>query len=376
MQRNKIDFIADLLADKRIDIPLKEKTFELASKEVKESLSIENENLERILEIENRIKEFEKKETLLLNQVDKNSSLNQNEKPKVDYSSHKVHKPKDVADFMSLFNSPNGLKYLTHDFDESEEFNIEDFLVKSNSVFKENTKLKYNIPASLWQIVNQFAFEPNPTWGTGKSMTDGWSKPKWVEWSKKYKKHLKRNPDFEKIIENFRNYTRIESPKLTPILNDVIREKFGNEFEYLDLKITDCDKADFYTQVDNFKQSIKLMLDGIKKRIKISNKISINYIRKTNSDYFERIISICHHDSFPTKPLDEFTKEISKEEKGELSDMSKKLRGYCNWSIETIWDNQPVRVNILQEGGEIGIDFLDKDIVMNGFTHILTFYYK
>ena len=288
MHKDRIDFIVDLLADKRISVPLKEKTFELASREVKGVLSVESENLERILEIENRIKEFEKKATFIPQQVENNSNLNQNEKPKADYSSHKIHKPKDVADFMSLFNLPNGLKYLTHDFDESEmDFDIEIFLKRAKSIFDEFTKIKLKIPQSLQATVNQFAFDEDPKWGTGFKVIDGWSKSKWIEWSKEHKLHLKRNPDFEKIIENFRNYTRIESPKLTSILNDVIREKLGNEFEYLNLTITDCDKADFYTHVDNFKESIRLMLDGIKKRIKISNKISINY--------FKTIHKIWHH---------------------------------------------------------------------------------
>ncbi len=384
MQKTKIDFIVDLLADKRMDISLKEMAFEMAAKQIS---NIETESLKQLSEIKNDVKN-------ILSAVNKNNDgiveiQTQIEAKGIDTNSRttdtrdtkkttknfkeKEHKPKDVAEFMSLFNLPTGLKYLTHDFDEGGDFEIDIFLSKTKSVFNKYSK-SLTIPQSLWSIINQFAFSDDPNWGN--KQTDGWSKIEWIEWSKKHKKHLKRNPVFEQIIEQFRNYTRIESPQLTSILNEVIKDKFNEEFNQIDLNIVDCDKADFYTHVDNFKESIKLIFDGIKKRIIHNNKITISYLRKTDGDYFERIIKICHHNSFPTKPLDEFVDEIRKEEKGELGDISRKLRGYCNWSIETNWDNQPVRINILQETGKISIDDLDKDISLDGFTHILTFYYK
>lgn len=369
MPKDKIDFIADLLADKRIELSLKEKAFELASKEIKKVLSIENKNSKRIEEIERRLNEENK---IPVTQIF--SSI-----PEVE-NKLTIHKPKDVAEFMSLFNSPNGLKYLTHDFDESTPFEIEVFLKNTETIFKNITSKFSNphlsIPTSLWSIINQFAFSESPEWGTNKSIKEGWSKSKWIKWSKENKKHLKRNPQFEKIIEQFRSYTRVESPKLKIILEGVLKEKFGNQYNNLDISIIDCEKADFYTHVEDFKYAIGLILDGIRKRLETSNKISIQYIRKTNGDYYERIIKICHHNSLPDRPLDEFVAEISKEQKGELGDVTRKLRGYCNWSVETIWDKTPVRINILHEEKDVNYDFLTEESMIKGFTHILTFYYK
>jgi hypothetical protein len=360
MEKSKADFINDILIDKRLDLSLKEKFIELTSKEI---LRTENENKRRIEDLENKMKASE------LISINKKIIIEPNKK---EYKGK--HKPKDVADFMKLFEDREGLKYLTHDFDESANFDIQSFLEKSKKVFDTNSK-KYSIPTSLYSIINQFAFVESPKWGYGGSITEGWSSPKWIKWFLENKKHLKRSEEFEKIISAFRDYTKIETPKLKKIIDECILEKFGSSYKFINLSIKDADKVTIYTHVDDFKSAFKLILDGIKKRIDISNEITIECLRKTEEEYYRREIRICHHNSFPAEPLDEFIKKISEEQKGELGDAIKKMRGYCNWSIESIWDNQPIRVNILQENTDLSVDFLESfETQVAGFTHILTFY--
>ena len=67
MQKDKIDFIVDLLADNRIEAPLKSKVLDLATKELKKIFSIESENRERILEIERKM--LEKADTGLIHET-------------------------------------------------------------------------------------------------------------------------------------------------------------------------------------------------------------------------------------------------------------------------------------------------------------------
>jgi hypothetical protein len=54
--------------------------------------------------------------------------------------------------------------------------------------------------------------------------------------------------------------------------------------------------------------------------------------------------------------------------------VQKKLNGYCHWSIESIIDNKPMRINILKEATIPSIVYLDNTV--DGFVHDLTFYYK
>lgn len=279
--------------------------------------------------------------------------------------------PKNVADFMSLFDDPKGLKYLTHDFDESDQvFHIDEFLKLANDVFSQNTRNR-SIPKSLWAIVNEFAFSKTPSWNKG--CTDGWSTEERILWSRKEKKHLKRNTSFSKTIESFRKLTRIEAPELKYILTNIIEEKLGDRYSDFKIRLIDCEKADFYTHVNYFKEAVKLILDGCYKRVSVSDEISVIYERSYDEKYRKRIIKITHVNSFPVKPLEEFLLDLQKG-KGELADVQNKLQGYCDWSVESIFDGVPITVNILNEFQEIKTNHLiDAPI---GFSHILTFYQK
>jgi len=285
--------------------------------------------------------------------------------------------PRHVADFMNLFDDPNGLKYLTHDFDESEQtFDIEHFLAQAYKVFDEHTKSKNNsIPQSLWAVVNEFAFARDPFWNKG--CKDGWSRPDRIEWSKKEKKHLKRNSEFAQTIDAFRKLTRVEAPELSSIVDRILREKLGDRYSKFNISTQNCEKADFYTLVSFFEEALKLILDGCYKRIDISNQLIISYSRNNVAGYRARILQINHVSSFPMKPLDDFLADIDKG-KGEFADIKMKLTGYCNWSIETFWDDHYRRIHLLGERKHL-VEILDDPntiSTVNGFRHIFTFFQK
>jgi len=289
----------------------------------------------------------------------------------------RANMPKRVADFMSLFDDPDGLKYLTHDFDESDRiFDIQYFLPKAKKVFEQSTKLgKLTIPSSLWAIVNEFAFVESPSWNKG--CKDGWSKPDRVQWAIEEKKHLKRNVTFAVTIETFRKLTRIEAPELKNLLIKIIKEKIGPKYADCKVQLIDCEKADFYTHVGYFSEAMMLLLDGFCKRLNEHNQLSVIYSRGTVGEYRARIITVTHINSFPMKPLDDFLHDIEKG-KGELADVRAKLEGYCDWYIETIWDEQPMKITLLGTGDLIERlpenELTIKRIV--GFSHTLTFYQK
>ena len=289
----------------------------------------------------------------------------------------KLHMPKRVADFMRLFDDPKGLKYLTHDFDESDQiFDIESFLPKARKVFEENTKAgNLAIPPSLWAIINEFAFSETPNWNKG--CKDGWSRPDRIKWSRDEKKHLKRNNSFAATIESFRKLTRIEAPELKKLINLILKEKFDDKYDDCIIKLKDCEKADFYTNVSYFSEALKLLLDGVKRRISECKEITVTYTRATADSYRLRIITLNHIGSYPMKPLEDFLQDLGNG-KGELADARNKLDGYCDWAIETIWDGKPVRITLLGAGNEV--EYLpDTEEIRNrtkGFGHILTFYQK
>jgi len=283
---------------------------------------------------------------------------------------HKIN-PRSVADFMNLFDDPNGLKYLTHDYDESDHvFDIDLFLQCSKEVFISKSK-EHSIPRSLYAIINEFAFSQKPSWNKG--CNDGWSVPTRIEWSKNEKKHLKRNASFSETIKSFRDLTRIEAPDLQHILDNILKEKLVANYSKFEINLENCQRADFYTNVNYFKEAIRLILDGCNKKIGISKKLSIKYSTRYEGDYRLRIITITHENSYPHKPLEDFLLEIHRK-KGDLADVKEKLEGYCYWSIESIFDDKPIRVNLLRDYDTNEITNLEYNPI--GFVHILTFYQK
>ena len=287
------------------------------------------------------------------------------------------HRPKDVADFMNLFNDIEGLKYLIHSYDNPDEiFQIDEFLIKQKIIFEEKSK-EFKIPKDLFTIISQFAFTQSPKWGYRNLIHEGWSRPTWIEWSQKQGDHPMKNPEFERVIIRFVKLVRVEAPQLEEYLKNWLKEKLGDTYETFEeeLKIIDCEKAYFYTNVDHFKIAIGHILDGIKKRLEKSKKVHISYHRGTEGDYKKTIIRICHFKSYPPRPVDDVISEIPSG-KGDLYEVYVKLRGYCHWEIETRWDNHNVRLSILNEEDTIKAIPLDESLKMDGFTHILTFYYR
>jgi hypothetical protein len=109
--KTKSDFIKALLAEKNIRSQEREKILELSALELSlNEIKIENE-LNSFKKTLSAIKEENKKDIsdfqIQLNEI--KQTIEKNE------TVHIEPNPKHVADFMSLFNQREGLKYLTHD---------------------------------------------------------------------------------------------------------------------------------------------------------------------------------------------------------------------------------------------------------------------
>lgn len=369
MAKNKYDFIAEIFEKKSLNHSQKERMYKLIAKEIKEVETKDSEILKRIEEIENRLSKLHEEERAPKSSV-------------VDSKKIPVPNPKHVADFMSLFNQRDGLKYLTHDYDENSEFRIDEFLKSANKVFTQTTE-KINIPQSLWRIVKQFAFDSEQTKWISISedykkyipIETGWASRELRDWSKQNNLHPIRNEKYKKIINDFKRITRVESPNLEKLISITLEKTFREELDEFEIERKDLSKADFYTHVGFLQTALQAIFEEIKKYSTTPDrkKISIKYERTFSNDgYYLRQIIITHHNSSPPKELKLLLKEW--QEKGNMGKIKEKLYGYCHWSVETLIEDTPTKVNILRER-----DFPEYEIIEpkpDGFTHILTFYYK
>lgn len=378
MNKLKVDFISDLLAHKNISVAEKERLFGLTKDEIQKIGN--DDSLKEIIE---RIERLEKEQVTQIDAAPSPANTELLEKSTKKISP--LANPKDVATFMSLFNQRDGLKYLTHDYDEDGDFGIEEFLLSRKKVFNEITYGGINIPTSLWEIVNHFAFLVNPKWSSistdykvpVNNITMGWSSKELIDWSKQTKLHPIRNEKYKKVINDFRRITRIESPNLETLVENTIDKVFSDKKNDFNIETTNLSKADFYTHVGRLKDALETVFEEIKKRTddEKKKKIRIEYQRETEDDYFVRKILITHYNSFPPKELAVLLGEWRNLNKGSMGKIGKNMQGYCHWSVVTQIEGNPLKVNILKEKDTPDHERVDPSEAV-GFTHIFTFYYK
>jgi hypothetical protein len=403
MAKDKYEFIQEILENKKLTTSQRERILFLVSNELKKDNihGVElNSRLERIenelnlfikgkvsIDNINNIRDFEQDfidnfELLITDDFDSLNPTNQFDQNSQSKKNEIVANPKHVADFMSLFNKRDGLKYLTHDYDEKENFDIESFLLKAKNTFYEKTKAPFSIPTSLWRIVEQFAFSKDPNWTAISEAYD--NKPiltGWQKWAREKKDliHPCRNEQYKTVINDFRRLTRIESspgkdkPSLETLIDKcilIVFKEVTNDFEIVKM---DLAKADFYTHVGNLKIALETIFEEIKKWADTEDKkkITIKYEREPSEDYFLRRLIITHQNSYPPKELQVILKEW--QQKGNMGRIHEKLNGYCHWSVETKIEDKNLRINILKENATLDSEEIES---ANGFSHILTFFYK
>lgn len=145
MNKSKVDFIADLLSEKKLNPQEKERLFHLASKEIK-NLDLKGENLsERVKEIEDKIDIYLNNKTL----SSKNS--NNSKKTKSNKKSNKKHDPITTVKILKKFKyeDNSGLKELVHEPKNNESFTEEDFSEMINKA-KKAAKSLPNIPTGTY----------------------------------------------------------------------------------------------------------------------------------------------------------------------------------------------------------------------------------
>ncbi|WP_273215705.1 hypothetical protein [Runella zeae] len=368
MQKTKADFINDMLKDKRLDLPLKEKFIELASKEL---LNAENENRKRIEELEKRIKSTN-------NLKDSNIIIN-NQRVHKEKNTFIPPNPQHTKNFLSYFRDSEGLKYLTHDYPNiATKIPRDKLLATARNEFEE-AKSKYPQASSkLIRRVEEFAFKDSPNWSIRKGATEefiryGWSCLEFIEWENKSAVHPCRDAFWDKkMIEPFKKTIEIRDGLLLEVVEENIELIFSkDDLEVFSISYdkTNLLSGRFFTDVDWFGQAIYKILNVIKDK---ANKNHYYTITITYEEPFEenfKCLKIIHHDSKPNAPSNR-----NFNEGGNFKDIIKDLWSLCNWAIEAeftdgfkrkylLWDSNIKNTNI-----EIPADSV------KGFTNLLIFY--
>ena len=206
-----------------------------------------------------------------------------------------IHAPKDTASFLSLFNDPNGFKFLTHDFDPESNMNYDKLMMQIREQFKEATA-KYKIPKNLYALMSAFIYGgigkdgKVRTWMdcNGNFHKENYTSKKWVEWSGNNPNiHLLSNEEFAGEILKFRSSIRL----VKPILCDIISRQ-ETKHSNLIIQTNGLEKADFYTYVWALENGIKRILDDMARYADKTPNVKITFERSFSDDFSKRIIKI------------------------------------------------------------------------------------
>jgi len=367
----KSKFITDILdysIKKKVDNKTKERLIKLIGNEFEKAGIIEIEIIERLSRIEEMLSGGEE--------------LKQKEKG----YQRKLHKPKETKNFLSLFNNSEGLKYLTHKFNDGKR-DYHRFIELCKQEF-EGAKQEYkNTPIALLTRIEEFAFSENPKWyirkGKDKIYPEkGWSEKSFIKW---YKNKINIHPGLDakwnnEMIVPFKETIEVRAGNLTEIIDEAIKLALGESKDNFIINMNDkeLNLAEFYTDVDMFQQAIFHIISTIKDRAEknFCFEIKIGYNNKTLEGGDFKIITITHINSEATKKSNDPSFA-----KGDLKTIQNNLWGLCNYEINAKFPNGIKKKLFLTDNYRDYKEIIEKNQsidleaeVVEGFSHILKFY--
>ncbi|MDX2250160.1 MAG: reverse transcriptase family protein [Bacteroidia bacterium] len=281
-----------------------------------------------------------------------------------------THRPQDLTAFLALFRSgDHPFKYLVHDFIKPGEiFVLSEFIQKVENSFYLETK-KFSISQALYARLKAFIGLSREQWSLrfkGISRDFSFSSDNVKKWCED---HPNKHPIFgySSEIKLFTEGIRIER-NLEALINSVLLEKNLEDFhiEYVNLK-----EATFDTDIEALLSGLGIIFNTIRQRAENSKRLKIIFQENLSSKgEILSIIKIIHCDSNCDKSLNEDVLF-----KGDLKSAKSYFYRLCDWSIIANNLNSEVnKINILFNASSNVKKQEKLDEVIEGFTHILTFY--
>ena len=337
--KTKIDFITDLLSNKKLHTSQKERLFSLVAEDLKgdkEEIKKIWEEIDKIKEIDNKNESIvqEKKQTVSVVN-DHNDTLIQNH-PKL----IKKHSPKTMVKFLYQFSSNENFKWFTHRPDNAiDKINFTEKLKDYNKNFI-SLKLTWDLNFSTYFFIKNF-FEDSSKLFETNYPTKYSSKYNYANQLIKDKIALGISPFdidiegeyFSNTIKIFKNSIEFRLDKkeykfdyvfrnfITNNISIDLKEKYGNNFDKIAKSLT------AYIDVNNFYRGLKVIIDWLNDYKLLSNNVEIEL--QNFDDYYE--LSIFHINSyFQTDPYSTKFNGNS----GNLEMLRKYWFSIVDWDIE------------------------------------------
>ncbi len=382
--KTKVDFITDLLSNKKLHTSQKERLFALVAKDLKD--------VDETGKIWDEIKKLKK--LLKIDQTD--------EELKIEEYSHKIeseasdlnivlpiiHSPRELVTLLKNFSiNDSALKYTTHSWDAGRDAgifkDITDFLSKAKEEYSSFSSHLILLSKNLNGKIYNFLFNNEISkkgWGLNR-IKFGWSSPEIIE-ACNYNPDIKPEdiilPEnyqiqiagitiqkFKQVIEVFKNEIEIRDEN-SALLNLILQKHDKYLISFSDPLIKNLENKTFYTDVQWLSKALDLIFEGIQK---YPQHPVIEYI-VTQSDNDRIVLNILHKDSYK-QGLSIYDDKLTLK-RGDFSTIKDKLTNLCDWSIESQFDEGFYRINYLvSEPDTPSHEMIES---AEGFKHILTFY--
>lgn len=275
----------------------------------------------------------------------------------------KKHDIEATYEVLRLFEEPNGLKFLTHDFPDT-SWTVGPFIEQCRTVFYEEANRHPNIPQSLYSLVKTFISGVSNNIKGWLGYDEKLHTETWDDWEKLEEHPIKRHGG---IIDIFRNTIRVRSPKLFDLIKYIEGQYTQFVFEYDSKELI---KADFYTNVYILRWCMARVLSMFCQYQEYKN-IHVSCFKKTMNGWIVYAIQLTQIGSFPSVDINDAIKRLS-EDAGDLGVIKDKMRSYCDWSIISKWNSENLRWNILKRDDEKEVEKIEESAI--GFTHEFIFY--
>jgi RNA-directed DNA polymerase len=295
------------------------------------------------------------------------------------------HQPQQLVNLLNSFTAGSHLKYATHSWEEQETY--DEFIVKLIRDWKKIEKEFFQLKRTLATKISVFLESEKVEeigWGSTykkERIYFGWRSKSLVEWC--YENPEKSPfyfpiPEDKKVIfdgiqtkyfydvaEIFKRQIEIreENNHLHNLFMDIRKSHLGYDFK---LKTINTKGITFFTDVNNLKNAIIKIFEGIKKRPQFANvKIVVEHLEKSIEIRIIHVGSICNRPLYDNRIL--FAKT------GDFADLDSHFHNLCDWSIESNFnDGNAYRINYLDS--KIGVDKISVINKCEGFTFVLKFY--
>ncbi len=346
---------------------------------------LKGENDSTYLTLKNNYNEFIKKEYI--------SIIEKEDTEMEEKNITQLHEPKKVVEILQKFTLKEPLKSTTH----PENWNDKDYFQFMEEIKKEWSTLNFEYNQHLNKLrakLNHFLLNKNLgsvdddgyriSWGKNK-IEFGWSSEDLATWCKngnspyKYEfgskfitvKEGLKIKDFLEVIQYFKKEIEVrpDNNNFISILESVIHEKLGTDFEVNYINKQELGGAKFFVNVEWLEKGLKAIFDSIKSKESLSTKIEIEFIEDEDCNYYDLFIK--HVDSKPLAlSIKRFVNRLKLNE-GSLSTIKELLYSVCDFSVNFTRDGKKYRVNIL-DGEELRESEINEEI--EDFEYVLRFY--